>query len=124
MDMLSLFPQILFLSPLSATLLRITVAAAFFIAAYLQWQRRRHLSQGLLWGSLLFHVALGSMLFVGFYTQLAALLGGIGSLSGLFKNRSTEAFVVFSRGSLLLIIVMCLSLLMTGAGAFALDLPL
>ncbi len=69
-------------------------------------------------------IVTGGMLFFGFYTQIAALI--------LLAFTFTEAFIEYKESSLLrrdiafylLMFIMSLSLLLTGAGAFAFDLPL
>jgi len=121
--MLNVFPNLLTYSFFAPTLLRVALALLFIYVAYVQYSKRAHLGQ-FAWISIILHAALAVMLFVGYYTQVAALAGGLGSLVGLFRIRGTEHFIVYSKSTLLLIVTICLSLLLTGAGAFAFDLPL
>ena len=55
---------------------------------------------------------------------LAALLGAIGSFTGIFAPTNLRRYIVFPRDVLILLTIVCISLVLTGAGAFAFDLPL
>ncbi|OGG44992.1 hypothetical protein A2673_02775 [Candidatus Kaiserbacteria bacterium RIFCSPHIGHO2_01_FULL_50_13] len=57
---------------------------------------------------------------LGAYTQLVALIGGIVAVEWMLSRRTRPV----ARGAAFLSLVMCLSLLLTGAGALAFDLPL
>ena len=100
--MLSLFPQILFLAPLSATLLRVAAALTF---AYVVWMQNAHRNEfgrtqfpivgsgmWIVWFSLIVESAIGIALFTGLYTQLAALLGAISALKYMFWHKHAPAF--------------------------------
>ena len=132
--MLSLFPQLLFLSPLSATLLRITAACLFLFLTYFYFNKRKELgriefmfaSNGV-WIPLVltFFTALASAgLLLGAYTQLAAILGALFALKSIVWKRHYSAVFPFSRVTMTLVLVICISLIFTGAGAFAVDWPL
>ena len=132
--MLSLFPQILFLSPLAITLLRIAAALVFFSIAYTHYQKRQELSfldfpivgRGT-WIPMLavvFEFAIAIALGAGVYTQLAALLGAIAALKFFVLRKHYPAFVPISRTASALLFVICIPVMVTGAGAFAFDLPL
>ncbi len=113
--MLSVFPEILFLSPVAPFLIRLALAALFAHAAWNHVQRTEAASRVLS----LFEVAAGVALAVGAWTQPAALLGAIIAIVYLFQPAPT-----YQKSTVLLALVMCLSLIFTGAGAFAFDLPL
>lgn len=134
MRMLSVFPQILFLAPLSATLLRIAAALTF---AYVIWKQAEHredlartrfpiVGSGMwiVWLSMFIEGGIALALFVGIYTQVAALLGAIAAAKYVLWKKYAPAAVPLTRGTSLLLLVVTLSLLVTGAGAFAFDLPL
>lgn len=134
MRMLSVFPQILFLAPLSATLLRV---AAAFTFAYVVWKQAEHredlarirfpiVGSGMwiVWLSIIIEGSIALALFVGIYTQVAALLGAIAAAKYVFWKKYAPTAVPLTRGTSLLLLVVTLSLLVTGAGAFAFDLPL
>lgn len=132
--MLSLFPQILFLAPLGTMLLRVSVALAFLYIAYVQFKRRKEIGQikfpivgsGTFWAdiSAVVIAALGIALLIGYATQLVALLGLITSIKhGVFARRYPRA-VPLCRLEYFFMAIICISLIFSGAGAFAFDLPL
>lgn len=114
--MLSLFPQLLFLAPLGAFVIRIAAALTFGFIAY----RHSHEASGLAKGAAVLEAACAALLLVGMYTQVGALLGiGIWILHAAWRPLR-----VLPVSSMLLLFALCLSILVTGAGAFAFDLPL
>lgn len=132
--MLSLFPQILFLAPFAATLLRITAGLVFLYLAYFHIGNRRaaaHELSALIGGAsviiyiyALIELALAAALLLGAYTQLAALVGFVISIKVLLIRKSLRELKPFSQVSYALLAVICLSVVVTGAGIFAFDLPL
>ena len=133
--MLSLLPQLLFLAPLGTTLLRVVVACYF---AYIAWFLTKnqpeithmhlsligHAPAWILWLSALIMATIAALLFVGAWTQVIAILGAIITLKCLIGVRWFPTLVPFSASTSVLLFCMCLSLVVTGAGAFAFDLPL
>ncbi len=133
--MLNPFPELLYISQFFAPLLiRLAVGLLFVYTGYMQWKNRHVIAHmrfpiigrgvWIAWWFVLFHVVIGGMLVVGLYTQIAALLGIAGSVKGLIYNWRYPNFVILPNSTVILAIVMLLSLLLTGAGAFAFDLPL
>lgn len=114
--LLSLFPQILWLAPFSALIIRIALAVVLGMSAWKHVQHRDMLPR--VWGIL--EVAAATALLAGAWTQAVALAVGAGIITGFFFRQ----YKVFPRSTMLLCIVLCLSLLVTGAGALAFDLPL
>ncbi|MFA7309892.1 MAG: hypothetical protein WC050_03205 [Candidatus Paceibacterota bacterium] len=114
--MLSLFPQILFLAPFSALLIRIALAVLFAAAAWRHASHDAALTRS--WGVV--EAIIAAALFVGAWTQAFALLGGVLILVGMYFPRVH----IHNRTVASLALVLCLSLLVTGAGALAFDLPL
>ena len=114
--MLSLFPQILFLSPLAPFAIRVVLA---LFAASAAW---RHLSSTdpLLKGISVLEIALAAALLSGAWTQAGALAGFGFTALGLAFPR-IRAYPI---STTLLSLVMLATLIVTGAGAFAFDLPL
>ena len=114
--MLSLFPQVLFLAPFSALVIRIALALVF---AYAAW---RHVAQGDTISRVLsfLKILVAAALLVGAWTQAVALVGALFALVGLLSPRTR----IFPKSTVALVLVMCLSLVVTGAGALAFDLPL
>lgn len=132
--MLNTFPDLLSLGFFAPTLLRITVALAFLFGAYIQFKRVDELSNirfplvgggpWIIWLSIVAHAAIGVMLFFGYYTQIAAILGALGSIKGMVYGKKYPRLFALCRVDYFFVLMICLSLLLTGAGAFAFDLPL
>lgn len=137
MPMLSLFPQLLFLSALSATLLRVVAGAYMLFLAYRIAATRREYStitHPIIGNqpSWIFLIAAGltaavaTLLTIGLWTQAAAIVGVLISFKLFVLPRRLLSPIAsdFPRSTALLLFVICLSLVVTGAGAFALDFPL
>ena len=132
--MLSLLPDIFFLSHLSPTLLRIAAGLVLLSLAWTHYERREELSRVdfLVVGrgawipmfASLVELAIGIGLIVGIYTQAFAILGALAALKAYVWKRRYSALFPISRTASALLFVICLSLLVTGPGAFAFDLPL
>lgn len=114
--MLSVFPEILFLSPLAPFLIRVALGILFAFAAWAHVQQQDSASRIL--SILEFGIAIA--LVIGAWTQPASLLGSIVVAVWFFQPTNR----VYTMSTILLALVMTLSLIVTGAGAFALDLPL
>ncbi|MDP2649102.1 MAG: hypothetical protein U1D26_01950 [Patescibacteria group bacterium] len=114
--MLSTFPQLLFLAPLAAALVRLALAIAF---GYTAWRHVRT-PETLLRISGAAEAAVGLALLLGAWTQPIALLGAVLVVIALLSPRTRT----LPRSTLALALVMCATLVITGAGAFAIDLPL
>ncbi len=111
--MLSLFPELLFLAPLSAVVIRLGAAFTFgYIAT------KRLSAPSMIRGLGIVEGFTATLLFIGLYTQAAAILGFILALMHI----SVPRFRIFPTSTMLLIIVLCLSLLMTGPGPFTLSI--
>jgi hypothetical protein len=114
--MLSIFPELLFLAPLAAFVIRIATGITTGLIAY------RHIftpaatvrTLGVIEG------VIAALLLAGAYTQIAALFGAIAITVAL----SVPHYRTLPRSTLALLVVMTLTLIMTGAGPFAFDLPL
>jgi uncharacterized membrane protein YphA (DoxX/SURF4 family) len=130
----SLFPDIFFLSPFAYTLLRFTAGCVFLLAAWAHYERRNEL------GTIPFMVIgkgvwipvfasiieglTGFALILGVFTQAAAIAGALLAIKSFVWKRRYSAMFPLSRTASALLFVICLSLVVTGAGALAVDLPL
>lgn len=134
--MLSIFPNLLTYGELAPFILRVIVGIIFLELGYLKLGKEKsawkmffetiHFKPAYIFVTLLaiIEIVSGAFLVVGYLTQLAALVMAI----ILFA----EAYVELRDGEILkrdivfytLLLVICVSLLLTGAGAFAFDLPL
>ena len=114
--MLSPLPELFFLSPIATTLIRITVATVFALAAWKHFadNETREKAVSVLEG------IVATALAVGFYTQIAAIVGTLVACAWLYAPTLRP----LPKSTVLLILVMCITLVVTGAGAFAFDLPL
>lgn len=130
----AVFPELFFLSPLAVTLLRIACAYAFLYLASNLVQNRREIARTrfpivghpplwMIWIAAAASLLIGVMLAIGLYTQVAAILGALFLLKHMLWSRWGLPITPFSRGTLALLLVICVSLVITGAGAFAFDLP-
>jgi hypothetical protein len=114
--MLSVFPELLFLAPLSAFIIRFALGVVLGYTCVQHFEKK---------GALLRTVAtveavVAVALVVGAWTQIAAVITILllGSHFALLRLR------VVALGTALLALVMAVTLLLTGAGPFAFDLPL
>ena len=72
-------------------------------------------------------VITGIFLIVGLYTQAAAIAGAliaVDALFGKFFYKELDKALKYSKMFYILILIISLSLIISGAGAFAFDLPL
>jgi hypothetical protein len=114
--MLSVFPEMLYLAPLAAFLIRISAGLCLGLIAY------RHVFAPMILMRILGIVegVLAVLLIAGAYTQPAALAAAIVFAITL----GAPAYRTLPRSTICLLIVMSLCLVVTGAGPFAFDLPL
>lgn len=132
-DMLNFFP-IQFLAPIAATLLRICIG--FFL---IRIGRRRIANRtptslviapsttyrpGILLCIGILEIVAGVSFIVGAGTQLAALFTLVLSLLHILRPRRLIGPGIPERSFFVLLFFVSLSLLITGAGAFAVDLPI
>lgn len=132
--MLNPFPGLFTYSFFAPTMLRLAVAAALFYIAYTLYANRRKIGEVVLpfvgkqpWAgtfSAVVHALLGFMLGAGYYTQTASLIAIAVTAKALFFSRQYPEFFPLSRGTYALLAIILCTLLLTGAGAFAYDLPL
>jgi len=114
--MLSLFPGLLFLAPFSAFLIRVALALVLVFAVRKHWPRPEMTFRGLAAVELAVAASIGA----GAWTQVGALIGVCTVLCWLaFPTTRPVSFI-----AALLTLVLCVSLVFTGAGPFAFDWPL
>ncbi|OGJ56595.1 hypothetical protein A2635_00580 [Candidatus Peribacteria bacterium RIFCSPHIGHO2_01_FULL_51_9] len=133
--MFSLFPQILFLQPVGVGLLRIVAGIYLVYIGYSLWRERSgvakervpiigHIPEWLSMVAAVVQTLLGLLLILGAWTQLAALLGTIVAFKCVVFADAYKKIIPLERSTSILLLVILLSLIVTGAGAFAVDLPL
>lgn len=135
MQIFSVFPELFFLSPFSAALLRVAAAYAFLYIANDMIRRRSEISAvrfpivgypsgWMVWTSALITALTAALLAIGLYTQVAALIGMIIAAKHGIGSLWFPTVMPLSRGTYAFLLVICVSVFVTGAGALAFDLPL
>lgn len=111
-----LFPTLLTYSFFVPLLLRVFLALIFLLDARKYWDKKERwwIPDGVA-------LVAAVLLLAGYAVQLAALIG-IGYLAFVFYKKDHDS-VFTSKPLAFLAFAVLLALLMTGAGAFALDLP-
>lgn len=132
--MLTYFPSLLTFSFFAPTLLRVTAAAIFFYLTYNHYKHRSRIGQEhfpvigrgewVAWVAILAEVAVGLGLLLGYSTQIASLVGMLLAFKYGFWSGRYPSFFILTRMSAFLLFMLLLSLVFTGAGALAFDLPL
>jgi uncharacterized membrane protein YphA (DoxX/SURF4 family) len=135
MQTFNLFPELFTFSLISPLILRVVIGFIFFNLGSLKLGKEKPgwissfnilgiKPAGFFTGLLGVVEAIGGLfLIAGAYTQLVALILAVISLSELFIEYKEESFLKRDLVFYLLISVVCFSLILTGAGLFAIDIP-
>lgn len=131
----SLIPQILFLGPVFAPLVIRLAAAIFYAFLALHLYRNRAsvandsfplvgtLGMPWTWICIGLTALVAVLLALGAWTQVVAIVSALGGLKGwIFAKRYPSVFA-YDRMAYFLLAVLCILLVIMGAGAFALDKP-
>ncbi len=132
--MISLFPQLFSYDFFAPTILRIMLGIIFIIYGFGKFMKpgmaeKIFFTAGIrpvkLWVKVIATLELisGLLLIIGFLTQLAAILTSLILIGAILKVRIKMGFMRGYDFELLLLVV-SLSLLLLGPGAFAIDFPL
>lgn len=133
--MLNPFPQLLIFSFFAPTVLRLAIAMVYAWATWQAITHRKRVSVPFFdkqpWVPQLaaaVELALAAMFFFGWYTQIAAILSLLGAIKYAVLRRLRpqvlDAYFPLSPMATLLLVAIALSLLLSGAGALAFDVPL
>lgn len=134
--MLNPFPSLLVFGFFVPTILRITAAAVFFYVVRHQWEHKEQIAKipfpivgttlgmNLVWFALIVEVVIAASLIAGYCTQVGALLGAVAAAKYFYFGREWPTFAPLSRGTSALLFVILITLIFSGAGALAYDLPL
>ncbi len=133
--MLNPFPELLVYGILAPFIIRVALGSALLYLGIEHYRGRVAIAELLnpLMGKLargaggglgLIEVLCGVALIVGAWTQVAALLACALTLKPLLLRAHLRGLSPYSPGMYMLLFVMALSLLVSGAGAFAFDIPL
>lgn len=125
--MFTIFPDLLTFSFFAPTILRVFAGAFFIYGALALVKRTRvHVSESkpIAWYFVVAETFIGASLLVGAWTQIGALLGFFFSLKLMYFANKKPHLAPESGFAYFLLAGICLSLLVSTAGAFAFDLPL
>lgn len=134
--MLNPFPTLLSFSFFAPFLLRVVVGLITATAGFKMFSGKLETHAALLkvsglpprktWIHLMALVQIvgGGMLILGYLTQIAALVIGVGALFAMLLTYTHPHKLQHSASFFGLVAIICFSLLLLGAGAFAYDLPL
>ncbi len=123
--MLNPFPSLLVFGFFAPTILRLAVAFTFFYAVRITIRGKNALSKNIALNIfVLIEAIMAAALFIGYCTQIAALVGIALCIKSLFVRHDTHNAFPLDRTTYILLMIICLALIFTGAGGFAFDLPL
>ncbi len=134
--MLTVFPQLLNYHLVAPFILRVVLGFILVNLGYqkfkserARWEKtfetlRLKPKEGFVTGFALIEILGGVALIIGFYTQIAALVFVVITFIELYIEQKEEALIKRDAVFYLLLLAIALSLLFTGAGFFAFDLPL
>jgi uncharacterized membrane protein YphA (DoxX/SURF4 family) len=133
---LNTFPELLTYSSLSSFILRIVIGFIIINLGLLKlgkekedWQKlfeiiNFHPSKYFVKGLAFIEMVGGLMLLAGIYTQIVAIIFAITFFCEMILEYRDESLEDRSLPFYILIFAICLSLIFSGAGVFAIDLPL
>jgi uncharacterized membrane protein YphA (DoxX/SURF4 family) len=124
MHTLSIFPVLLSYQQLSPFIIRVVlgITLAYFGYHKMKGQGQSSGSNSKTYGAI--EVIIALFLIVGFWTQLAALLNAIILIIKLGWKIKEKKFLTDGVNYYILLLVMAISLIFTGAGFLAIDYPL
>jgi len=114
--MFSIFPPLLSYSGFAPLLLRLTLGAVLVVWAYKNYKTDIKLS--------VLEGILGALLILGLFTQLASLATAILLGIRLFSKIKAKTFLTDGVNYYLILFIISICLIITGAGYLAFDLPL
>lgn len=120
--MLSIFPSLLSWSELSPFLIRMTLAAVFIYSAYRALQDRKISDREKIVSAVEGIAAI--LLIIGLWTQAAALFLTLDLIIRLVEKIFNRAFLTKGVNYYFLLLIMAITLLLTGPGIFSIDFPL
>jgi uncharacterized membrane protein YphA (DoxX/SURF4 family) len=113
---LSFFPSLLSYQLFAPFALRLVLGIILILWAYKKFGNQKVYA--------IVEGTVGILLIIGLYTQLAVLIVSIGLITLIIKKIKVKAFLTDGVNYYLILLVIALSLLVTGPGRFAFDLPL
>ncbi len=133
--MLNPFPHLLDYGFFVPTLIRLVlVVTSIYVAQFLVRERSKLIGirvpvvgtmrSWMVWASVVLPLILAACLLVGWNTQWAAIVAALVFLKHLIGTKNYQGVLPFPPSTYILLIILSLSLLLSGAGAYAFDLPL
>jgi uncharacterized membrane protein YphA (DoxX/SURF4 family) len=135
--MLNTFPYLLSFGLLAPFLLRLAVGLYFLSTGLSHLRLSRHTGEDiarlenkfrdagpLVWGVAIIEALCGLALIAGFLTQIAALILSILLILALILKNKNSSLFEHTSSFYLVLLAICLSLVLSGAGFLAIDLPL
>lgn len=119
--MLSIFPSLFALEGFAPLLLRLTIGAVFALWAYGKLKKRTDAQNT---GLGIVEALVAISLIIGLLTQLSALVAAIILGVRLVQKIQKKAFLTDGVNYYLILFIISITLLLTGPGFFAFDLPL
>ncbi len=120
--MLSAFPYLLSYQQLSPVFIRLTLGAVMIYWAYKGLRDSTQSSTMKLMDSV--EGLVGILLVIGLWTQVASLIAAVGFVVCIVQKIRTKTFLTSGVNYMLILLVLALSLLVTGPGWWAFDYPL
>jgi hypothetical protein len=120
--MLSLFPTFLSWNQIAPTLIRLVLGGVLIYWSILRYRKIGKTNKD--WAYCIADAILGILLVIGLWTQLAAIIVGLDLIYRIVKKIMARAFLTQGVNYYLILLVLCFTLLVSGAGWFAFDLAL
>jgi len=120
--MLSVFPSLLSWSQVSPVLIRLVLAAILIFWAYEVFFKDNSSTKAKIIGGI--EGIAGILLLIGLWAQVAALIVAIGLFYSIGEKVAKKEFLTNGVNYYLVLLVLALSILITGPGILAFDLPL
>ena len=118
--MLSLFPSLLSWDQVSPLIIRVTLGAIFLYWAYKAVKQRPVSNDKKIVA--LIELVTGALLVIGLWTQAAAIAAVINLVVRLVERMQKKAFLTDGVNYYLILLVLALSLIVTGPGIWARDI--
>jgi uncharacterized membrane protein YphA (DoxX/SURF4 family) len=119
---LSLFPSLFSWSLLAPLLMRLALGSVFLFWSYKKFRGASASSQEK--AVAILEALCGALIFVGLWTQAAALVAIVDLLVRIVGKITQKQFLTDGVNYYAILLVLAISLLVTGAGFLAIDLPL
>ena len=129
------FPELFFLQPLAPLIIRIVIGIFLIYLGYitafkkrLEFQKKFRAEKYpfpnfIPWKLGIAEILVGSFLVIGLYTQITCIIAAYIFLNLAVLDNPKTGIIGYSRALYVIVTIVSLTLVLTGAGAFAFDLP-